>query len=226
MIIDVVIVSDAKTATLKKVTQNAIRSLHHSDNKIRFNPVIVESKSVKYINAKVLNYDFEFNYNKCLNYAAGVCKNDIILFCNNDLIFTYGFMRGLLMARKMGYDSFSPISPGCGWHLDYKVGDYVIEGYDIGRNITGWCIGMTRSTYDTIGGFDESVSFWYSDNLYGKQLQSNNLKHCLVCNSVVFHRESATLNTLTQKKIAEYTVEQNKIYNNRLNEAYSNNQQL
>lgn len=213
MTIDVIIVSDAKNPMLKRMTQNAILSLHNSDGVIKFNPIVIEAKNVIFNGAKTYGYDFPFNYNKCLNYGASKCSNDIILFCNNDLIFSHGFMRGLLMAFKMGYKSVSPINPGCMWHKGFKVGNQIIEGYQTGVHVAGWCIGMTRDAYNRIGGFDETVSFWYSDNLYCEQIKTANVKHCLVCNSVVFHIESKTLETKGVRDYHDMTEGQKKKYN-------------
>ena len=214
MTVDVIIVSDAKNSSLRRTTENALRSLHHSDDTIKFNAIVIEAnKEVSYKKATTVYYDFDFNYNKCLNLGASKCNNDVILFCNNDLIFSQGFMRGLLMANKMGYESFCPISPGCEWHKDYRVNNCIVDGYEIGKQIPGWCIGMTRKTYKKIGGFNEDVMFWYSDNIYGEQIKAKGIKNCLVCNSIVFHLGNKTLNSITRKLSAEYTSGQEGIFN-------------
>jgi len=114
-------------------------------------------------------------------------------------------MRGLLMANKMGFQSFCPINPGCMWHKQFRTGNHIIKGYETGTHVPGWCIGMTRETFKKIEGFNEEVMFWYSDNIYCEQIKSQEIPHCLVCNSIVFHIESKTLATKTDKEYNEYT---------------------
>ncbi len=229
MTIDVIIVADSRNSRLRRITTTAIRTLLASDDVIKFNIVVVEgNKSVSHANVTTLHYDFPFNYNKCLNYGLSHTSNEIVMVCNNDLVFTGGFMRGILMAMKMGYDSVSPISPGCDWHKNFDTGNYVVDGYDIGKHIAGWCIATTRNVIRKIGGFDESVDFWYSDNLYARQLKTNGFKHCLACNSLVYHVQSSTLKTLPKSKLVHYTQGQLESYQEGLKkyETQRNNKQL
>ena len=47
---------------------------------------------------------------------------------------------------------------------------------------------------DKIGKLDETVSFWFSDNLYALQLKAEGIKHGLFTNVQVDHIGSQTLN--------------------------------
>ena len=88
------------------------------------------------------------------------------------------------------YLSASALSQSC---IGFQKGNFVYEGYDISSILTGWCIFMDRYCHETIGALDESVSFWYSDNLYALQLKAAGIRHGLFCNVQVDHITSRTL---------------------------------
>ena len=207
MKVDIVIVSRAKTDKHKQLTIDAINSLHASYHD--FNIIVMEQTDVKYKGAKTINYKFDFNYNKCLNEGAKHGEADYIVFCNNDLIFEPTWFDRLLDVFNMDYESLCPYEPR---HFkgSIKQGNHLIEGYEVRKQMLGWCIAVKRDMFERIGGFDEGVMFWFSDNIYADQLQFHNIKHALVCNSIVHHKESATLKTVPQKEI---TWGQQKIYN-------------
>ena len=202
--LDVVFVSDAKTNDHLLLTLDSVGTLLASDNNIDFNVAIVENRDILYEemfnhiegNIKTVHYDFKFNYNKCLNLGASKLSAAHILFCNNDLIFHRDSIRRLFK----GFGSFRSVSPYCNlshptriYNNPTKSGNFLKSGHRIGSRIAGWCIGMERSLFDEIGGFDEDVDFYYSDNIYADQLISAGVEHALVCNSFVDHLKSMTL---------------------------------
>lgn len=85
--------------------------------------------------------------------------------------------------------SFSPFEPNFAQyqypHL-YKDGN-VYLGYTTGVELYGWCILVKKEVIDVIGNFDERFNFWCQDDDYGLTLKSNNIKHALIKNSVVYH---------------------------------------
>ena len=182
------------------LTVNAIDSLHKSDD-FKFNAIIMEQTEVRYDNAITVNYKFDFNYNKCLNEGAKHGNAEYIVFCNNDLIFTKGWFDSLLDVFEMGYKSLCPAEKRHCRDNNIKLGNHLIEGYEIRQQLFGWCIATTREMIESIGGFDEGVMFWFSDTIYADQLKYHNIKHALVCNSFVEHKESATLKTVPQKDL-------------------------
>lgn len=158
---------------------------------------------------QLISQKFIGNYNKALNSGASIAKGDYIVFCNNDVYFTdYWFEK--LLPHFDKYDSLSPHCPFSRWWKEQPTG--VIEGYEIGRVLCGWCIVMPRSTYEKIGGFDEGVEFWYSDNIYADQLKYHGLKHALVTDSIVYHEGSKTLNTLNPDEKKRLTIYQDTLY--------------
>ena len=76
---EVVIISDAKNPYLRGLTEQAIAT-----SGVRC--IVVEKQPIDYENAITIHYDFDFNYNRCLNlgYRRTV---DNVCFANNDVLF-------------------------------------------------------------------------------------------------------------------------------------------
>ena len=190
--IDIVFVTNSKNGPLWLMTRNAIRTAKlNAGMKVGKVVVVEECLTARpQPGTKMLYYDFEFNYNKCLNLGFSVCNSKYVAFCNNDLSFRDNWAKNAIAA---GYLSVSPS------HKHTFNG--VIEGYEIGKHVLGWCIIVDRSVMERIGGFDTPVKFWYSDNVYAEQLKSAGIKHALVGNSVVRHLESQSLRKVVAGKL-------------------------
>lgn len=188
---------------LKDVTELCIKSIYQTVD----NPKIVvsEKQNVVYI-AKMIKQLDEFNYNRELNRCIELLDTDVYVLCNNDIVFTSGWLGDILEAFKRGYGSASPLCRIL--HRNKLFQDRFIEGYQIRYHIAGWCLCLTRDTYQRIGRLNEDVKFWFSDNVYADQLKTAGIKHCLCTCSVVNHIESATLNKLNQDKYYELTIGQ------------------
>ena len=183
---DIIIVSNGRTRYLRNITNNAIQTCQDSSNLIHFNFLVIEQdKKAAYKDAKTIHYDFEFNYNRCLNLGLKHSTSKFVALCNNDLAFKTHWAENIILAMGDTYLSASPAKR--------KLEAAPVEGYAIARHINGWCIVINRALIDIIGGFDTAVRFWYSDNIYGDQLKSKGVKHILVNNSAVQHLHSLTL---------------------------------
>lgn len=192
---EVVIVSNARTPELKRLTDQAIKSSGVSCVVVEQNPDVSYS-------CKTIHYTFPFNYNKCLNLGFQFTTDDVVAFVNNDVLFGSGWMECEKYLKD--YGSISLLNPGWGFHKDFV--NEVHEGYNIGRELCGWCIIATRDTIKDIGGFDEGVEFWTSDNIYALQLQCFNIKHALITKYTCTHLTSKTLcSGLDKKQFAHYT---------------------
>jgi GT2 family glycosyltransferase len=86
--------------------------------------------------------------------------------------------------------SFSPICPMTQriYGINENTGN--IEGYEIRKQISGWCIIHRREIYNTIGDLDERFYHWFCDNDYSMELMKHRLKHALVTKSLVEHHEN------------------------------------
>jgi hypothetical protein len=216
MTYDILIPSNAKTKELYDLTAGVIKNLREVEDVIKYNIVIIEQQKDKdYGDVTTLHYSFPFNYHKCLNYGVSKTENPHIVLCNNDLAFSKGWAENLHKGFLMGYRSLSPycLRASPRW---FPKGQHVVEGYNIGIHITGWCIAVERSVIKDIGGLSEAVDFWYSDNIYGEQIKRAQIRHAIVCCSYVTHTISATLNTNTTGDKHSLTGEQKKKYDEAL----------
>lgn len=190
MTYDLIIVVKSSTPALIQMTQNCIDSAKAD------NVIVVETD--KYHNYSGVNvqryYEGDFNYNRALNMGLDVAKCDIHILANNDLVFYNWRSIGEDMIYN-GFDSASAWFEGS----RFPQGDYIYEGFAIAEHLTGWCIFITHKALLKIGKLDESVDFWYSDNLYALQLKKHGLRHGLFCNARVDHIGNQTLNTMPIK---------------------------
>ena len=196
------------------MTRNAIRTATSNAGMKVGKVIVVEQCLTARLQpgTKMLYYDFEFNYNKCLNLGFSVCNSKYVAFCNNDLSFRDNWAKNAVAA---GYLSVSP-SPK---HTFRGV----IEDYKIGKQVLGWCIIVDRVVMDRIGGFDYPVNFWYSDNVYAEQLKAAGIKHALVGNSIVRHLESQSLRKVVKGKVrSDMQKGQYKIFEQYKKEKYVN----
>jgi len=157
-------------------------------------------------------FTFETGYNYALNRGAEKGDAEYIGFCNNDLEFNDKSIPFLKSALDKYYDSVSPWCPLT--HLDWwdKSPNTTFEGYQVGKVLAGWCYFMKRSAYEKIGGFDERIKFWASDNATAHQFGKNRIKHALIPYSLVKHRQSQTLNRLPPHLYRKLTLEQTRLF--------------
>jgi len=186
---EVVIVSDARTVQLRQLTVNAIESSGVNCIVIEANPDVVYS-------CQTIHYDFPFNYNRCLNLGYSLTESDVICFANNDVIFGENWTESGKYLKD--YGSISLLNPGWGFHKDFTSGVY--EGYNVGRELCGWALIVSRETMEKTGGFDEDVKFWCSDNIWSEQLRFHGIKHAIVADYYIKHLTSKTLCSGIPKK--------------------------
>lgn len=191
-IVDLVFLSNAKSRAFRAMTQQAIDTAIAGANGLAVNCIVIEQQqNVAYSDAITIRTVGEFNYNQFANKGARHGKAEWIMIANNDLIFKNGWLHQLLGAEHPA------VSPKC--PKDSRQSDVVENetGYTNGRHFSGWCFMIKRSIYDKIGGFDERVSFWCSDDLVIEQLKGIEIEPMIVANSLVEHLGSTTLKTHT-----------------------------
>lgn len=191
-------------STLKQITKDALNSLKLSDINIDFKIIILESNekenAYQEFNILQINTLPPLNCAKALNLGIKECRKDtnLIVICNNDLIFETSWATNLLKAfKEHNLDSGCPFDPR--YHnLTYK--DKITFGYGFRQEVIGWCIAITLNTYSIIENFDEQFDFYYGDNDYIMKLKKYKLKHALVGTSYVQHLLSQSHNILTQEQ--------------------------
>jgi hypothetical protein len=157
-----------------------------------------------------------FNYNHALNKGAKHVNTEYALFANNDLIYHPGWASQLIL--EMQNHELRSASPYCHksssrHHFPKDVN--VASVPDVkwtGKELVGWALCLRMDLWWQIGGFDERVDFWFSDNIYEWQLKQIGETHGMITTSRVDHVGSASLNTLKGMEYDEATMKQHKKY--------------
>ena len=220
--VDVVIISWAKDEYLLDVTKRCLDSLFKSENSIVFHAYVVESnREVNYdeynksdgINSCTTVYpeDEKYGYHKFLNFGRKKGNSPWVSLCNNDLVFEKEWFTKILDAYDKNPEivSFSPLCPKTQPMYGIYPNMGVIEGYEIRKQLSGWCIVHRRDIYDKIGDLDERFTHWFCDNDYSMELFSRGLKHALVTNSIVLHHENnigKTTEVVVEDQITMYNM--------------------
>lgn len=206
--IDVIILSFAKDAKLRQVTETGLATLLASEpaDKIRFNVVVLESnhaaKAYDFPNVRTVFPKEKFGYHKYMNIGIGMTDSPFVCICNNDLLFHPGWASAILEAFAADPD-LSSASPACSIHHPahgIPIRNGVKYGYEVRGELIGWCLFFKREMLKVTGKLDPKFTFWYADNDYSKMLQKHGLKHALVTDAIVDHLESQTLNAEEEKK--------------------------
>lgn len=224
-LIDIIILSYAKTEKHYNLTVNCLDSLKKSKLSKLFNIIVIETKegvSYNFDGVKTAHLKEPFNYNKFANYGASLGDCELIGVFNNDVIFNENWFVEIIhnfIEANSGFYSCSPISLTSSTQNEFRHIKPFAEGYEIAKHISGWAIVLTRKLWQHLKGFDTRVSFWCSDDAYSEQLKAANVKHYLITTSIVNHVEngSNTLKTLDEETKQELTYNQakqfNKLYN-------------
>lgn len=208
MTYDLIIVSQSK-GNLIKITENCIKSARRDIKKPdELNIILVETGNpYKYDVNKIIEYNGEFNYNRALNIGLKYAKSEFQILANNDIIFKEGWSKIGGIMRANGYLSASALSNDFRQN-SFKRGDLAYEGYEIGYQLTGWCIFTDKELWKKIGTLNEKHRFWFSDNVYAEQLKAQRIKHALICNVTVDHLGSQTLQQQPRSVQTLYTYSQ------------------
>ena len=185
-IVDVVILSKAKKYRDSLMTQKAIDSCIKGANGLPINIIVMEGGVGQYYGASVVHNRNKFNYNQFANEGAAKGTAEWIMIANNDLEFTDGWLHNLLSAD---HDVVSPHEP-----TDIRQKGIIDNeiGTEIGKHFSGWCFMVRRKLWLEIGGFDEAVDFWFSDDVVVEQVKALGIQPMIVKESIVRHEGSVT----------------------------------
>lgn len=192
---DVVIVSKATDYGMQKMTQIAIDTCISGANGLPVNVIVIEQiPGVEYKNATTVLDESPFAYNAMLNRGAFKGNAPLIVFSNNDVEFTDGWLHAL---AGSGYPLVSTHNPRDPRQQNIEKVEY---GQTNGRHLSGWCFAMDRSLWLTIGGLDEEFTGWFCDDAVIHQALQVGITPAVVRDSVVFHKVSATIVTLPDEE--------------------------
>jgi GT2 family glycosyltransferase len=214
LLIDIIIISNAKNQNLRILTENTIKSLLESEssNKFIFNIIVIESSTsaddYAYPNTKTIKPNEKFGYHKYLNIGAKLGNSPYIGFANNDLIFHPGWLSSILeeMKKDISLESVGTWCPKFHPINNVKKEPIVQPGYTNGIHMTGWFIFMKRSLYNKLEGFDENFIFWYCDDDYRRTLESEGIRHALITSAEITHITSQSISDedpVTYKKLTQ-----------------------
>jgi hypothetical protein len=182
-----------------QMTKTCVESLlEHGQDEATIHVTLVESgpegiQGLVYPGAwNTIRPDSTFNFHAFLNRGIAAQQADYYLLCNNDLLFHAGWLRELLDAFKVaGLGSASPLSPGLESQerLRKNSRSKFKLGYQVAREISGWCLMVSADTLRQIGPLDELFDFYFADYDYALELRRRNIKHALVFDSQVSHLE-------------------------------------
>jgi len=203
--IDVIIISEAITPALHRMTQQAIDSAHQC-TQAPVSVIVVERTQHLYRNAVILHDEQPFNYNRLVNLAIrnASTSHDIVV-ANNDVEFLKGSIPIMAQSRPL---VVSPVDPS---------GPVSVDGIEFGtqvaRHFMGWCFLIRRKIWDYLGGFNEIYPFWCADNVVVDQLKSIGVTPAICGDAKVYHHVSATLNLRSFEEQNELTQVALKRYN-------------
>jgi hypothetical protein len=187
-VVDVVMMSHGSLPHLRGMTQRAINTCIAGANSLPLNIVVVEQNpSVVYGNAKTVHETGRFNYNKFANIGAKHGSAQWICVCNNDLIFYDAWLHWLLASNH------PVVSPKCPIDSRQAEIEENTTGTKNGVHFSGWCFMIKRSLWEQLGGFDECVEFWCSDDVVLEQLKAIGVEPMMVPQAKVEHGVSQTM---------------------------------
>lgn len=209
-LIDVIILSNAATPELRQMTATTITTCEQTAE-VPINIFVCEQniRATKHgrghyrVNG-VFHMADEFNYNRFANRGAAAGRAPWILIANNDLRFQKGWDTELLAANHPLVSPKCPRDPRQQQFRENMLGDMT------GRHFSGWCFMIKRTLWEQLGGLDECVSFWFSDDVVIQQAKTAGLQPMLVPSAQVEHLQSRTLRL--QDNIDELTWGQLEIY--------------
>jgi len=169
------------------MTQRAIDTCLDGAGGHDLNAVVLEQTTATYSRVRTIHAPGEFNFNAFANRGARMGSAPWLLIATNDLVFERGWLDALLAA---GHPVVSPIDPDSSTQNDITTDQ---GGWLKSRHFSGWCFMMRRSVWRAIGGFDERLRFWCSDDATVEQLRAIGVQPVVVVASRVHHRVSATL---------------------------------
>lgn len=192
-VVDVVVLSKANSAALRRMTQNTIDSCIAGANPGEVSIVVIEQvPGVRYREAITITEVGDFAYNRFANNGAKTGSAPWIMIANSDLEFEKDWLKHLLAAKQK---VVSPIDPG---HSVQKRLTANEQGTVNGKHFSGWCFMLDRKLWEKIGGLDEDFAFWCADDSVIEQVKAAGHSPVVVVNARVNHLVSQTIGETTK----------------------------
>lgn len=205
---DIVIVAKTTTPQLRQMTENCLVSLASSEPLMQYRPWLVETQpdSPDYPYCWMVRPEPEpLNYNRYLNVGAARGVGEIIVFCNNDLLFQPGWLTSLFQVFDAHPElaTLGTKSPGYQPQEGFQSGLH--RGWRTCFEFSGWCFAMRRAVWQALDGLSEQFQFWGSDCMTVIQLQRAGYQHALNADSLVTHLYSQSHQILPPDELHRVT---------------------
>lgn len=194
-----VILSYTKTKATFSMNLECLKSFVLSADlaQAKYEMILIESNE-----SATFNYGLEnlriikprkiFNFHGFLNVGIKSAVNEHLILSNNDVVFSKFFIKEVIKGfTSYNLSSFSPYDPKSNKLSKAQINqcDY-IKGYDLQKQLTGWCIIATRTVFKKIGLLDERFAFFYADSDYAMMLRKYNIQHALLTKCNAYHLEA------------------------------------
>lgn len=179
---------------LKRITLAYLSSLHYG----KPDEVIVvddasplpapEVKNHKFVD-KYIRRSQNGGYGASINTGAKAASGDILIMCNNDLVFSPKWLDGLLSPIHEGYDiSLIRVSDADPYDTEDKITE---------NDYFGSCWAITKNAWDKLGELDESLGKGYFEDIdYRRRALAKGLKIGKNHGTLVEHIGKATFSTI------------------------------
>lgn len=107
----------------------------------------------------VLRHERQRGVTAAWNTGARCVKTPFAIWLNNDVIAEGPWVERLITPLRDG----SAEVVGVGWRTERAVGSERLRQHDRERLLEGWCFAARKSTWETLGGFDEAMAVYWSD---------------------------------------------------------------
>ncbi len=228
-IVNVIILSYAKTPKEWDMTARCITSLVQSSPTIGLCISVVETNSdakkyPEWSDGKRVSINTffpceSFNYNKFLQIGRGTRRTDAkyCLILNNDVTaFNQNFLETMIDGlERQSVDSVSPIGLR---EQSYRKQNLNIEaylGFDVNREVNGWCMLFSEDILKTVTFeklFPADLKFYYQDNWYAQMLKNHGFKHAVLTAPRALHLQRQSHGLVSEEKRKELTDEQRKVF--------------
>jgi len=154
--------------------------------------IIVDDGSpmhAEFANTEYIRLDENSGFTKAVNTGLENATGDILIICNNDIIFYPGWLKGLTDTLKT-----HDISHICVSDQSWETKDEITENDKFGSL---WA--MKRETYEKLGELDEQFKSYFSDLDYWRRAQNAGLKIGKNHNYIVEHKGKHTYKVVDPK---------------------------
>lgn len=149
------------------------------------------------------------------------CHGEIVIFMNNDLTFTSGWLREIINSfseKKVGIVGATILSAREKNKIDNRGGRLNFLGYGMSiideKNpfyIPGMLLAIRRSVFMRVGKFDESYGANYEDVDLAWRVRFLGYKVLVAKRAVVYHLNSWTVNKYLKKPVSSYLCRKNRL---------------